>query len=229
MKLVFVIPCFNAQKNLENLFDSLRSQIDQDWTAIFIDDISSDNTWNKLKELRDADSRIKIKKNTIKKYALRNIVEVAREYEREESTAIAVIDGDDQLCNDETVKILKDSYRGGNDVVWTAHRWDINDLNISKEMPNHINPYQWPWCASHLRTFRAVLLSRVSDFNFKNYDLEWFKRGYDQALMLPLLYLTHNRQYIPEVCYLYNINSVSINDRDWAVYPLIDKSVEHRY
>ena len=41
-------------------------------------------------------------------------------------------------------------------------------------------------------------------------------RGYDQALMLPLLYITNRRSFINEVCYLYNIESVSVDDRDWA-------------
>ena len=34
--------------------------------------------------------------------------------------------------------------------------------------------------------------------------------------MLPILSLTNRRKYIDEICYLYNINSVSVNDRDWA-------------
>ena len=83
-------------------------------------------------------------------------------------------------------------------------------------MPSNVNPYQWPWCTSHFRTFRASLLSEISDENFKNIKGEWFERGYDQALMLPLLYLTKNRKFIEDVCYLYNIESVSVNDRDWA-------------
>jgi len=216
MKVVFIIPCFNAEKNLDKLVNSVFSQVDDLWSAIFIDDMSTDNTWAKLTDLKNKDPRIEIRKNYEKKYALKNIVEVAREFEKEKNTIIAVIDGDDQLCNNDTVDLLKQCYESGNDVVWTAHRWDINNLNISREMPDNVNPYQWPWCTSHLRTFRSSLMSAVCDDNFKNYKNEWFKRGYDQALMLPLLKCTHRRKYIDKTCYLYNINSVSISDRDWA-------------
>ena len=59
-------------------------------------------------------------------------------------------------------------------------------------------------------------MKEVSDDNFKGVSGEWFRRGYDQALMLPVLSLTHRRKYINEVCYMYNINSVSVDDRDWA-------------
>jgi hypothetical protein len=44
---------------------------------------------------------------------------------------------------------------------------------------------------------------------------EWFKRGYDQAIYLPLLYLSRKRKYINEVCYLYRINSNSMKHREW--------------
>ena len=82
----------------------------------------------------------------------------------------AVIDGDDSLCNTETVKIILDEYEKGEDVVWTGHRWDINGINISGPMPSNVNPYFWPWCSSHLRTFRCSLLSSISNLNFKNTD-----------------------------------------------------------
>jgi hypothetical protein len=83
-------------------------------------------------------------------------------------------------------------------------------------MPQNVNPYQYPWCSSHLRTFDARLLDAISDDNFKDHLGNWFERGYDQALMLPLLATATARKYIPEVCYFYKIDSVSVNDRDWA-------------
>lgn len=216
MKVVFISPCFNASDNLKNLIDSVTCQTDNRWEHIFIDDISADDTCKRFNELVSDNDKFKLIKNSEKKYALRNIVEVARLYENREDIIIATIDGDDQLCNKDTVKILIESYEDGNDVVWTAHKWDVNGINISKPMPKNVDPYSWVWSTSHLRTFRSSLLKKISDKNFKDTKGEWFRRGYDQALMLPVLSLTTNREYIDKVCYLYNINSVSVNDRDWA-------------
>ena len=216
MKVIFIVPCFNAEKNLDNLSKSLKEQTNKEWSYVMIDDISTDNTWDKISELSKLDKRIVGIKNEHKKYALRNIVEEARKYQDNKDFIIAVIDGDDQLCNNDTVKILIEKYKEGCDVVWTAHKWDINGMNISKDMPKNVNPYQWPWSTSHLRTFRASLLEKIVDKNFQNTKGDWFKRGYDQALMLPILSLTQKRCYVDEVCYLYNIESVSVNDRDWA-------------
>ena len=215
MKVIFIVPCFNAEKNLDNLFKSLISQDEEDWVCILIDDMSEDHTAKKIIELSRNDKRFHCHINRSKKFALRNIVETSRLFQGMSDVIIAVIDGDDQLCNNKTISLLKTEYENGKDVVWTAHRWDINELNISKEMPMNVDPYSWPWCSSHLRTFSSTLLSRISDINFKDTLGNWFKRGYDQALMLPILSLTKNRAYIDEVCYRYNINSVSIKDRSW--------------
>jgi glycosyltransferase involved in cell wall biosynthesis len=213
MRVLFIVPCFNASKNIQNIVTSLMSQSDDRWSCIIIDDISSDNTFEISKSI--SSDKFTTIRNKEKKYALRNIVETSRLYQDRDDIIIAVIDGDDQLCNNSTVSLLLDEYERGFDVIWTAHKWDINGMNISKEIPNNVDPYSWPWSSSHLRTFRSDLIRGVPDKNFKDCDGNWFKRGYDQALMLPLLSLTSNRKFIPDVCYQYNINSVSIENRSW--------------
>jgi glycosyltransferase involved in cell wall biosynthesis len=221
MKVIFIVPCFNAEKNLDNLSESLISQKEENWSCIFIDDISEDNTVRKMKEIASKDKRFHVQVNEEKKFALRNIVENARLFQERSDVIVAVIDGDDQLCNDETVSILIDEYRKGYEVVWTGHRWDINGMNISKSMPENVDPYSWGWCSSHLRTFSSKLISEISDINFKDTNGKWFKRGYDQALMLPVISVSKSRKYIDKICYQYNINSVSIKDRSWEEHDQI--------
>ena len=215
MRVIFIIPCFNISRNFNDIISSIASQNDDRWSCVMIDDISEDDTWEKISDLCLKNDKFHGIKNTDKKFALRNIVESSRVFQDREDTVIAVIDGDDKLCNDETVSLLINEYNNNSDIVWTAHRWDINGMNISRKMPDNVDPYSWPWCSSHLRTFKSSLLSSVSDKNFKNLSGEWFKRGYDQALMLPLLKISNQKKYIDEVCYQYNINSVSIRDRSW--------------
>ena len=213
MRVLFIVPCYNAEKNLEKLGASIVSQSSEDWDAIIIDDMSEDGTYELVSKFKK--DKFTVIKNNERKYALRNIVETARGFEDLEDIIIAVVDGDDYLCNDDTVKIIINSYSEGNDVVWTAHQWDVNGANISKSMPANVDPYSWPWSSSHLRTFKASLLSKISDKNFKDIHGNWFKRGYDQALMLPLLSVSSSRHYIDQICYMYNINSVSIPHRDY--------------
>tara|TARA_B100000214_G_C23953252_1_gene621510 strand:- start:900 stop:1607 length:708 start_codon:yes stop_codon:yes gene_type:complete len=213
VRVLFVIPCFNAEKNLENIGKSLIAQSSNEWDAIIIDDMSEDSTFEKAKSFRK--DKFTVVKNTEKKYALRNIVEAAREFQDLDDIIIAVIDGDDYLCHKDTVKILIDEYEKGSEVVWTGHRWDVNNMNISREMPDIVDPYSWPWVSSHLRTFKSSLIAKIDDKNFKDPFGEWFSRGYDQALMLPIIKVSKSRKYIDEICYVYNINSVSIPFRDY--------------
>mgnify|MGYP003150515375 CR=1 FL=1 len=216
MKVVFVIPSYNAESNIVRLGTSLMTQTDDRWSAIIVDDISTDNTWKAIEEL-PKDKFLAIK-NKEKKFALRNVIESIEKISEKESI-VAILDGDDSICNPDTVKILIEKYKNSNlDAAWTAHKWDINNMNISREIPDNVDPYQWPWSSSHLKTFKASLLDLVSYENFKNYKGEWFKRGYDQALMLPILHVADKFEYIDEVCYHYNIDSSSIpsEKRDWS-------------
>lgn len=215
MRFIFITPCFNASKNLTRLAKSVDPQ-QGDWHHHIVDDMSTDDTCDTLTQ--HLSSKRTLTRNIEKKYALRNIIEVARAYQDDDDVVIATIDGDDQLCNDNTTRILQREYESGADVVWTAHKWDTNGMNISRPMPSHVDPYSWAWCSSHLRTFRSSLLRQISDDNFKDYKGQWFRRGYDAALMLPLLHLTSRRVYTPQICYLYNLDteSIPLEERNWA-------------
>ena len=217
-KIVFIVPAYNIEKNIAMLIESIIGQDYNNWSCVIIDDISEDATWENLDLHLKNDTRFSLVKNSEKKYALKNIIEQSRKFEDDDSVIIAVIDGDDSLCNSSASKILARAYQEGNEVVWTAHRWDTNGMNISGPVPAKVNPYFWPWRSSHLRTFKSSLLRKISDKNFQDRSGNWFKRGYDQALMLPLMHVAQKHVYVPEVCYLYNIDSSSIpsEERNWC-------------
>lgn len=209
-RVVFITTMRNAQPHLDDLIASVKEQRNTNWKHIIIDDASDDDSFNYAKELTDEDDRFEVKKNDKQKWSLENIVSEARKYEKDPKTIIAVIDGDDSLCNENTVEFILQAYSDPEvDTAWTSHSWDINSINTSKDIPEKINPYQIPWCTSHLKTWRATTLLGVDDENFKDLDGNWFKRGCDQALYLPLLYLSHKRKFIDEICYLYRVNSKS--------------------
>lgn len=217
MKVVFIVPFRNARGNLSNLIESIAEQKNKNWECILVDDNSEDmsSEWFLNSEYCN-DNRFVYHKNSERAYALQNIVKHARIFEKQDDKIIAVIDGDDSLCNTETVDHLIEAYKEGHEVVWTAHKWDINGMNISTSLPQNLDPYFLPWASSHLRTFKSSLLSLISDENFKDLDGNWFKRGYDQALMLPLIKICKSHKYIDKICYRYNINSVSMPNREWT-------------
>jgi glycosyltransferase involved in cell wall biosynthesis len=224
---VIVTPCYNAAKNINNIADSLLEQTYGDWIWIISDDESTDNTLDvAIKIVNRINGRACLYPRPgrgEKRYALKNICNVIDNHVvdildgccvkvNSSETIIAIIDGDDQLCNPNALQLIADEYENGHDVVWTAHKWDVNEsINVSGPMPNKVNPYLYQWCSSHFRTFRKDVFDKVNQDNFKDIHGNWFERGYDQALMLPILSLSKSRKYIDKVCYQYNINSVSMD------------------
>ena len=216
-KVVFISPMYNATAHLDELISSIKEQRNENWEHVIIDDMSKDDSYELAKSLTEDDKRFTVIKNTEKKYALKNVITEARKYQNNSNVIIANIDADDALCNENTVDIILNEYKDNElDTAWTAHAWDINGMNISGKLTKNVNPYQVPWRTSHLKTWRATTLLGVDNENFQDLDGNWFTRGYDQALYLPLLFLSHKRKFINEICYLYRINSKSVERRIWS-------------
>ena len=216
----FVTPTYNASFHLEECYESLKEQTNPNWKWVILNDMSSDDTLKIANNIASSDERerVTVVNHVCKKFALKGIYDYLNNYAGFSEQIIAILDGDDALCNENTVDLIIREYNDNPklDALWTAHSWDINGMNISRELPGNLNPYQYPWVSSHLKTWRASLLKSVNDTNFKNLDGEWFKRGYDQALYLPLIFKSRETKFLDEICYLYRINSKSVDVRVWS-------------
>ena len=219
--IVFISPTYNASFHLSELYESLREQSNKNWSWVILNDMSNDDTLEIANNIAKSDElkRVTIVNHIEKKFALKGVVDYLQSNytSTHADTIVAIVDGDDALCNENTVDLVLKEYNDNQEleVLWTAHSWDINGMNISRDMPGNINPYQYPWVSSHLKTFKLGILQMISNENFKDLDGNWFERGYDQAIYLPLLHLAKSRKFLNEICYLYRINSNSLKVRDW--------------
>jgi glycosyltransferase involved in cell wall biosynthesis len=217
--ITFVSPTYNSSFQLKELYESLKEQTNKNWDWVILNDMSTDDTYKIAKEIEASDEleRITVINHEEKKYALKGICEYLSYYSDFSEQIIAIVDGDDALCNENTVDIILKEYNDNKDLdaLWTAHTWDINSMNISSEIPGNINPYHYPWVSSHLKTFKVNTFKKIHEDNFKDLDGNWFERGYDQALYLPILHVAKERKYLNEICYLYRLNSNSLKVRNW--------------
>jgi glycosyltransferase involved in cell wall biosynthesis len=221
-KVYFITPTYNASYHLEDLYESLLEQTNENWKWFILNDMSNDDTLEIAQKIENKDKlkRVSVIAWSEKKFALKGICDCLSTFKETEYPAdsiIAIVDGDDALCNENTVNLILSEYEKNPnlDSLWTAHSWDINGMNISKELPDNINPYQYPWVSSHLKTFKLGVFKKIKNKNFQDLDGNWFERGYDQALYLPILHLSKERKFLNEICYLYRINSNSLKIRQW--------------
>ncbi len=57
--VTIIIPVYNGERYLDNMFNTLHNLYYEDWEALFIDDGSFDNSASVIKEMADKDHRIK--------------------------------------------------------------------------------------------------------------------------------------------------------------------------
>jgi len=214
--VTFLSPTFNSSHQLLECYESLVEQNNKKWKWVILNDMSTDDTLKIAKKIIEKDSRVKLYNHSVKKFALKGIYDfLIADYAELNCDLIAILDGDDALCNENTVDLILKEYEDDTNLeaLWTCHSWDINGMNISRDLPKKINPYQYPWVSSHLKTFKLETFKKINSENFKDLDGNWFERGYDQALYLPILFLAKERKFLNEICYLYRINSNSLKSR----------------
>lgn len=213
-KFVFVTPMYNASKTLSQLLLSIAAQSYKKWEIILIDDVSSKDdvqasnyiidSFNKLFDHR-FEKQLKVHWNEEKKWEVSNVLLGVSMCQDED--VICRIDGDDYLTDNDALAILNAVYTQTKaDALWTAHRWNLSDKNISGPMPENADPHVYPWVSSHLKTFRKGLLNNVPVDNFKNQHGEIVRRAGDQAIYLPCLHNAKVRGYVPRVMYSYTID-----------------------
>ncbi len=57
-----VIPAYNEEKNIQPLYDALREVLEEPYEIVFVEDGSSDQTFQKLKELNNKDKNVRVVK-----------------------------------------------------------------------------------------------------------------------------------------------------------------------
>ncbi|MDR1697397.1 MAG: glycosyltransferase [Erysipelotrichaceae bacterium] len=94
--LSIIVPCYNAEKTLPHLLNSLLNRLPPEVEILFIDDLSSDNSLNIIRSYQETNSQIKLIPNDKKRYAAgaRNLgIEIAT------GKYLHFIDADDYVAN----------------------------------------------------------------------------------------------------------------------------------
>jgi len=207
-----ITPFYNPGKFLDKCIMSVMTQKYDNYKVIFIDDTSTDGSWEKLPH--DNDKAICIK-NTVRKTALENIHDTVMNF-CEPDDIITIVDGDDWLSNNKVLEYLNNFYNEHDcwttwgQAIWTSGRKGIA-RPVNKEDFKKIRTDYNMFFVSHLRTYRAGVHHCIKDQDptfecMKDRDGKFYRWAYDTGLMLPILELSgyDRSKYIDKVLYIYN-------------------------
>lgn len=134
--LSVVIPAYNEEENVPILYEKLKKVLDslgEDYEIIFVDDGSTDGTYQRLKQLAEKDSRLKVirfKRNYGQTAAM------SAGFEHAKGDVIITLDAD--LQNDpEDIPILLEKLKEGYHVV-SGWRKDRKDPFLSRKLPSMV-------------------------------------------------------------------------------------------
>lgn len=202
---VFIVTAYNAKDHCINTITSILEQTYRDFKVYYIDDGSTDNTYQTAKEFVDkyySMAPITLIHNKIRRGSAQNTYENIQECENHE--IIVQLEGNCFLPDKDILKNFNNLYKV--DKVWLAYgnhlETTTNTLGKCKKPCDQtffVSMRKRYWEKPFLKTFYAGLFRQVKleDFFFKG---KFINETFDGAYMFPMMEMAKNRiGYISDV------------------------------
>jgi glycosyltransferase involved in cell wall biosynthesis len=206
--MIKIVSCFwNAKNYLKTYIDSIKIQNFKDFEVFLIDDVSTDNGSDLVKELIHNDDRFKLIENTEKKFKLRNLDELISNFDDED--IVVEVDADDFLLGNDVLSLINKIYSDGNTWLTNGSFMYSNGIQGFSQKCNPDTIRTDDFRFSHLRTWKSFLWKNIPKENFLDNNGDYYKSGADVAYSFPLLELCGEKHYkfINKVLYVYNETS----------------------
>jgi len=190
------------------------SQNYDNYDIVYIDDASTDYTFEKAKQILEekkfASDRLNIARNSFNKGKMENVYNAVRK--SKENTIIVIVDGDDWLISEHVLTLLNNVY---DDNVWMTNGSYKVDPGGSIVEPKIGSDY-WKgnirhksWEFSHLGTFKRDLFLKIKLKDMIRKDGVFFQTSSDQAMMWPMAEMASEEHFFPihEPLYVYNFQN----------------------
>lgn len=209
--LVIITASYNNSQWCKKYFDSIANQTYQDWIAFYIDDNSTDDTYEQMQQLiqlHHLEHKIILVKNTERKGHLHNQYQAINCCNKDQ--VILIVDGDDWLANNTVFETINTAY--SNEDIWLTYGqfWYFkkNKKGFCRAIPPDIIEKnairEISWRTSHLRTFYAGLFQAIH-YEDLLYQGAFFPKCADVATMFPMIEMAGAHiKFISDVLYVYN-------------------------
>lgn len=229
-----IVPFYNASKFIERCASSLLTQKYDNYKVIFIDDASTDNSWDLLPH---NDPKVICIKNEKNLTALPNIHKAIMDY-CEPHEKVVLVDGDDWLSNKNVLSFLNETYCT-NDcwITYGQASWTDGRLGFASEYTQtEFNSLRKsPYRVSHIRTFNAGLYHKIKEQDpefscLKDKKGEFYKMTYDVSIFYPIMEMAglSKIKFVDKVLYIYNRDNPISDDKvnqqlQWDIHKEISK------
>jgi glycosyltransferase involved in cell wall biosynthesis len=224
--IAVIIPFYNCKEYIEKCIRSVMQQDYDNYTVWLINDCSTDSTVDKARNIIDGNNKYTIIHKKENSGAVKNQVETIKQY-LPGNTIVILLDGDDAFVNDNNIfNFYNNLYNNGAEFTYGSCWSEVDNIPlISQPYPEEIKQakkyrdykFNWNMPYTHTRTFRAELLHRCNDSNFKDENSNWFKAGGDNAVFYSVLEQANPDKVVAvsDVFYLYNdknpLNDYKVN------------------
>jgi glycosyltransferase involved in cell wall biosynthesis len=198
-RFIIVTPSYNNSEWVEYNLASVLNQTYENWALVYVDDCSTDDTYEKVSEILKDNPKCKVIKNETNKGAAYNYIEYIRYFFPEDNDIIVHLDGDDWLYDENVLEKLNALYN--EEDYWMTYGkfvcWDGSG-SVTESFPQgsayddfvHKNKMyrRDQWRASHLRTYKYFLWNSIDREDLKSrFDGKYFWHASDLAWAYPAL------------------------------------------
>jgi glycosyltransferase involved in cell wall biosynthesis len=227
--MIILTTSFNCENFIEKSLSSISQQTFQDFTCYITDDLSTDNTIDKIKKIIDGDNRFQLIQNKTKLFQPGNYDQIIRGKNIPDDEICVEVDGDDWLYNDSILEKIFQIYKEEN--IWmTSGSFVFQDGRESgqKPPPPTSNLRNSHFNLSHLRTWKSWLWKKINKEDLQDENAQYWNVAGDVSFMFPMYEMSGEEhfKFISEPLYVYNdsnpINDYKVNEgRMWEVDNII--------
>lgn len=211
-KLKVIITSYNNEDWTETNIDCILNQTYNNYEVLFVDDASTDTTFEIVEHLVGSNKKFKLIKNTENKTKAYAFSEYLPSFVKDDDV-ILFVDGDDWISHHDIFDRVAQYYVENKS--WVAYSKFIHYPSLTETQvhgnphPDTVNSFnlyrKYPFIASHLKTMKGFIFKNINKEDFK-YEGEYIRFADDVALMAAALEMSPTEKIgvMNFVAYVYN-------------------------
>lgn len=227
-KLVsIIIPVYNASRFLEETINSIQKQTYSNWEAIFIDDCSSDNSYNLIKKYQKEDKRIKLIKNKTNSGAA---VSRNNGIDHAGGDYLCFLDADDKWHPEKLEKQINFMQELNCEFSFTGYQFANEKCNPNGKIVSVPDKINYKQALKNTTIWTSTVMFDMNKLSKEDIRMPNIKRGQDTATWWKVLKKIQYAYGLNEVLSYYrrtndslSANKLTALKRTWNLY----RNVEH--